>query len=182
VSGSSYASSGWASAQVAQCEPPPPFSTPTAVSAALGNLEPNTSYRYRVVALSAEGRSNGEGHQLTTLGNPPIVRPEEEPPEEKEEESIPPGRVHCTKHPCGRTFHGSSTPTTWQSPRFPMTYGWRAAVRSHGHWLPHSHLIGGCVATFRGSHLAARVNGCHGHIRLRYVGSEGFTLFWQVSK
>jgi DNA-binding beta-propeller fold protein YncE len=180
VSAASYASSGWASAQVTPCEPPPQYSTPTPVTAELVNLSPNTAYRYRVIALSSEGQSDGEDRQFVTPGNPPIARPQEEP----EEESIPDptGPVHCTKHACSRTFHGSPAPMTWQSPRFPVAYGWQAAIRSHGHWLPHTHLIGGCVAMFRGKSVVARLNGCHGHVKLRYVGDETFTLFWQVFK
>lgn len=182
VSAMSYKASGWASAQVAPCEQPPaPYSGPTTVTSGLDNLNPNTTYHYRVIALSSEGQRDGEDRQLTTPGNLPVARPDE--PEEKEPEELgPPGHVRCIKHSCAHTFHGSLRSTTWQSPRFPAEYGWQVAVRSHDHWLPHSHLIGGCVATFRGKQLAARINGCHGHIKLRYVGRETFTLFWQLSR
>jgi hypothetical protein len=117
---------------------------------------------------------------------PSTVGPEGESPEElEEEESEEPTQqrqVRCTKHPCHHAFRGSSKSKRWQSPRFPVTYGWQAAVWSRGRWLPHSGLIGGCVATFRGRHLRARVNGCHGHVKLRYRGRERFTLFWQLSR
>ena len=181
VSAATYAISGWASAQVATCKPAPQYSAPTSVTAELRNLNPNTTYHYRVIALNSEGQSDGEDQQFATLATPPIFTPPEKEPSE-EPIPLPTGPVHCTKHPCDRTFHSSLRPARWQSPRFPVTYGWQAAVRSHGHWLPHTHLIGGCVATFKGKHLAVRVNGCHGRITLRYVGSETFTLFWQLSR
>jgi hypothetical protein len=46
--------------------------------------------------------------------------------------------------------------------------------------MPHTKLVGGCVATFRTKDLVVRLNGCHGHVKVRYVGADTFTVVWQL--
>ena len=55
--------------QGATCSPPPPYSSATDVSAVLGNLNPSTTYDYRLVASNSEGNdAKGENRTFTTSG------------------------------------------------------------------------------------------------------------------
>jgi hypothetical protein len=56
-----YPGNGWTYAQTAPCNPAPPLTSPTDVSAALTGLTPFTTYHYRLVA----GRTDGNGFTET---------------------------------------------------------------------------------------------------------------------
>ena len=60
-------------ATAAATESPVTGSTATPVSAVLGELLPNTTYHYRVVATNANGTTNGADMTLTTLPASPSV-------------------------------------------------------------------------------------------------------------
>jgi outer membrane protein assembly factor BamB len=62
--------------QVAQCASPAGSGTTSnAAAAAVGGLQPSTTYHFRVVASSAGGTSHGEDETLKTLANP-VLPPE----------------------------------------------------------------------------------------------------------
>ncbi len=59
----------------APCSPTPGSgSTPEVVSAAIGELEPATTYHFRLVAANAAGTIYGEDETFTTLGGPPTPK------------------------------------------------------------------------------------------------------------
>ena len=175
-----FATSGYTKAAQTPCEPKPKYPTLTTVSANLERLEPNSTYHYRVIALESEGERTAEDREFSTSAAP---KPEPQEPPKEPIEPPPTIRVPCTRHACNHLLHGSTRRLkTWTSARFPVTYAWQAAIYSHGHWLAHTKLIGGCVATFRGKGLVVQLNGCHGHVRVRYVGAGKFTVVWQLYK
>lgn len=178
VSAASFAVKGYAEAEIAPCIVPHGFSKTTDVSEGLEHLGPSTTYRYRLVAWNSKGLGYGQDREFTTSAKPV---PEPEEPEEGEPRPHPhPRHVRCTRNACAHKLRGSDEPHTWTSPIFPASYAWEAAVQSHGRWMPHTQLVGGCVATFRTEDLVVRLNGCHGHVRVRYVGEGTFTVVWQI--
>jgi hypothetical protein len=69
-----FEASEWAGAQTPSCLPQTPYSSATAVSAAVSGLLPSTTYHYRLVAVDADGhQGQGEEHTLTTFGPPSIA-------------------------------------------------------------------------------------------------------------
>jgi len=176
VTAASFESGRYTNAVVAPCEPRPEYSALTNVDASLEKLESSTTYYYRIIAWDSEGEGKGEDRKFFTTAAP-IELKKKEPTELRLTT-----RVRCTKHACNHLLHSSTRPKTWTSASFPAAYAWQADIFSHGHWLAHSKLIDGCVATFRGNGLVVRLNGCHGHVRVRYVGAGKFTVVWQLYK
>lgn len=180
VTAANFAATGFASPELSRCEPEQTYSTETAVTAALENLHSSTTYHYRLVAWSNQGIGYGHDREFTTSAKP-VAQPEE-PEEEEELEEPRPRHVRCARNACARKLRASAKPRTWTSPRYPSSYDWEAAVQSRGRWMPHTRLVGGCVATFRTKDLVVRLNGCGGHVRVRYVGDDTFTVVWQIFK
>jgi DNA-binding beta-propeller fold protein YncE len=181
VSAATFAATGYAEAELSACVVPHGFSNNTPVSEELKHLSPNTAYRYRLVAWNRWGYGYGQDREFTTSAKP-VAQPEEPEEEEEEEKEPHPRHVHCIRNACAHKLRASAEPRTWTSPRYPAAYAWEAAVRSNGRWMPHTRLVGGCVATFRTKALVVRLNGCHGHVRVRYVGDGTFTVVWQLFK
>lgn len=64
----------WAAAAKASCEPSPPYSEPSAVSANVSGLTPSMAYMYRLATTDSEGAAQGETASFTTLGPPSVDR------------------------------------------------------------------------------------------------------------
>jgi DNA-binding beta-propeller fold protein YncE len=181
VTAANFAATGFASPELSPCEPEREYSTATDVSAALEHLHASTTYRYRLVAWSNQGIGYGHDREFKTTAGPE-PQPEPEEPGEPEPPHPYPPHAHCTRNACAHKLRASARPRTWTSRPYPLSYAWEAAVQSHGRWMPHTRLVGGCVATFRTEKLVVRLNGCHGHVKVRYVGEGTFTVVWQVFK
>jgi hypothetical protein len=176
-------SSGFQSARSVPCSPAPPFAIEARVGAYLNKLSPGTTYHYRLSAWDAAGIGNGADLTFTTISDPLI------PGEPDETETDPdrnrgrgrnPGKVHCSKRACSRTFRASVELKKWTSPRFPPHYGWLFSVYKDGKSLAHTRPAGGCISTFTGRGMIATLNGCQGRFKLTYIGDGEFSIRWRV--
>ena len=181
---------GFARATEHPCSPPPDYVNRTDVTLPLFNLDPGTSYRYRLEVSNSVGSDFAEASFETggaldgPLGAPPVPLPEvDEPQSELLPEGAPGDRGHrvrCTKRACVQVLEGGARPRTWSSPRFPMTYGWLINLHKKGRQLSHSELEDDCRSTFSGYGIHARLSACEGRFRLRYSGRGRFTVRWRV--
>ena len=175
IDDSAFRANGYADSKIAPCLPTPPYSIQTEVTATIAGLQPETAYHYRTVAANDAGATAGKDNTFTT--SPSAA--------ENENEYEPPGEVHhgpvkCSKQPCSRVLSASTSLQKWVSPRFPISFGWRFNILRRGHMLKGTVDETGCGGTFTGRGMIATLNGCHGQLKLIYIGTGHFTVRWKV--
>ncbi len=68
VTAEAFEASGFSTAQIAGCSPPPPYSTSTQVSAELSSLNGGTAYHFRLTATDSAATNSSAAATFTTLG------------------------------------------------------------------------------------------------------------------
>jgi DNA-binding beta-propeller fold protein YncE len=167
---------GYAGAKSAPCSPALPYANPTFVSAHISGLRSSTTYYFRLVAANPERSTTGDNQTGST--SPSVA------------DSVKNSKAHrrprhhravrCIKKACVRLLHGTARLQSWVSPKFPREYGWRFSIYKSGRSLRTINAESGCSGTFTGRGVIATLNGCHGQLRLTYLGSGPFSIRWRV--
>lgn len=142
-------------------------------------LRPGTEYSYWISVVNVDGRVDGLPQTFTTAAATPR-EPKEEIESPRHPRHHPNRKIPCARRACTELLHGSPHSRVWVSPRFPRTYGWLLELLVDGNPLHHTALEEGCRSTFAGHGTIARLNGCHGRIRLVYRGSGLVRVRWRV--